>query len=180
MPEIGWSFQVSFLNFHHKQLGVGKSSALFQKTNDHAGGGGGLGHLAIQIGARGMGFRMIGVDMGEKEKLVKDCGAEAFIDLSKYSRDDEGTKKLVEEVKNITGGGAKGVVVCTANNTAYAQGLKFLKFRGVLVCVGVPEHDPVPIASADPATMLVSELKIVGSAVGNRKDAIETLEFAAR
>jgi alcohol dehydrogenase, propanol-preferring len=144
------------------------------------GGGGGLGHLALQIGSRGMGFRMIGIDMGEKEKLVKDCGAEAFIDLSKFSRDDEGTKKLVEEVKNITGGGASGVVVCTASNAAYAQGLSFLKFRGTMVCVGVPEGDPVAIATAYPATMLVSELKIIGSAVGNRKEAIETLEFAAR
>jgi len=144
------------------------------------GGGGGLGHLALQIGSRGMGFRMIGVDMGAKEKLVKDCGAEAFIDLSKYSRDDEGTKKLVDDIKEITGGGAAGVVVCTASNAAYAQGVSFLKFRGCLVCVGVPEGALVPIATANPATMLVSELKIVGSAVGNRKDAIETLKMAAR
>jgi alcohol dehydrogenase, propanol-preferring len=123
---------------------------------------------------------MIGIDMSEKEKLVKDCGAEEFLDLSKYSRDDEGTKKLVEDVKNITGGGAQGVVVCTASNVAYAQGLSFLKFRGCLVCVGVPEGPSVPIATAFPSTMLASELKIVGSAVGNRKDAIETLRLAAR
>ncbi len=127
-----------------------------------------------------MGFRMIGIDMPEKEKLVKDCGAEAFVDLSKFSRDDEGTKKLVEEVKGLTGGGASGVIICTASNQAYAQGLSFLKFRGTLVCVGVPEGPLVPIATANPATMLASELKIVGSAVGNRRDAIETLEFAKR
>jgi len=144
------------------------------------GGGGGLGHLALQIGSRGMGFRMIGIDMGEKEKLVKDSGAEAFLDLSKYSRDDEGTKKLVQDVKDVTGGGASGVVVCTASNAAYAQAVSFLKFRGVLVCVGVPEGPLVPIATANPATMLASELKIVGSAVGNRKDAAETLRLAAR
>jgi alcohol dehydrogenase, propanol-preferring len=143
------------------------------------GAGGGLGHLALQYG-KAMGFRMVGVDMGEKEKMVKDCGGEVFFDLSKYGRDEEGTKKLVEEVKAATGGGVKGAVVCTANNTAYAQALSFLKFRGTLVCVGVPEGKAVPIATADPATMLVSELKIVGSAVGNRKDAIEALEFAAR
>jgi len=145
------------------------------------GAGGGLGHLALQIGARGMGFRMIGIDMGEKERLAKDCGAEVFIDLGKYSRDDDGTKKLAEDVKAATGGvGAAAVVVCTASNAAYAQGLSFLKFRGTLVCVGVPEGKAVPIATADPATMLVSELRIVGSAVGNRKDAIDTLDMAAR
>ncbi len=145
-----------------------------------AGAGGGLGHLALQIGSRGMGFRMLGIDMGEKEKLAKECGVEVFLDLSKYSRDDEGTKKLVEDVKAATGGGASGVVVCTASNAAYAQGLSFLKFRGTLVCVGVPEGAAVPIATANPAAMLVQELKIVGSAVGNRKEALECLEMAAR
>ncbi|EXJ96395.1 alcohol dehydrogenase [Capronia coronata CBS 617.96] len=145
------------------------------------GSGGGLGHLALQIGARGMGFRMIGIDMGEKEQLSRDCGAEVFLDLSNYSRDDDGTNKLVEDVKAATGGfGAAAVVICTASNAAYAQGLKFLRFRGTLVCVGVPEGDPVPIATANPGVILTHELRIVGSAVGNRKDAIDTLAMAAR
>ncbi|RMD44337.1 hypothetical protein DV735_g834, partial [Chaetothyriales sp. CBS 134920] len=147
-----------------------------------AGAGGGLGHLAVQIGARGMGFRMIGIDAGSKEQLVKDCGAEAFFDVTKYSRDDEGAAKLAADVKAVTGraNGAAAVVVCTASNAAYAQALGFLKFNGSLVCVGVPEGTPVPIASAVPATILVNQLKIVGSAVGNRQEAIETLEMAAR
>ena len=128
-----------------------------------------------------MGFRMIGIDMGEKEKLAKECGAEVFIDLSKYSRDAEGTAGIVKAVKDATGGvGAQAVVICTASNAAYAQGLDFLKFNGTMVCVGVPEGDPVPIATANPAKILVSQLRIVGSAVGNRKEAIETLDMAAR
>lgn len=145
-----------------------------------AGAGGGLGHLAVQIGGRGMGFRMLGIDTGEKERLVKECGAEAFIDLSKYSRNAEGTQKLVADVKVITGGGAAGTVVCTSANAAYAQGLAFLRFRGVMVCIGVPEGAAVPIATANPATVLALELKIVGSSVGNRKEAIEVLEMTAR
>lgn len=124
---------------------------------------------------------MLGIDAGEKEKLAKECGAEVFFDVTKYSRDAEGNKKLAEDVKNATGGlGASAVVVCTASNAAYAQALSFLKFNGALVCVGVPEGDPQVIGGADPATMLVSQFKILGSAVGNRKDAIETLEMAAR
>ena len=124
---------------------------------------------------------MIGIDAGEKEQLAKDCGAEVFFDVTKYSRDAEGNKKLAEDVKKATGGlGAAGVVVCTASNAAYAQGLSFLKFGGTLVCVGVPEHEPQPIGGADPASILVQQLRIVGSAVGNRKDAIETLEMASR
>ena len=44
----------------------------------------GQGHLACQIGSRGMALRIIGIDHGSKEQLVKDCGAEVFID-SAYS-----------------------------------------------------------------------------------------------
>lgn len=76
--------------------------------------------------------------------------------------------------------GAAGVVVCTASNAAYGQALQMLRFGGTLVCVGVPEGEPVPIAGADPGSMLVQEKRIVGSAVGNRKDAIETMHMAAR
>ena len=145
------------------------------------GSGGGLGHLALQIGSRGMGYRMIGIDVGEKEKLSKACGAEVFIDISKFSRDGEGSAKLAEEVKKATGGaGAAAVVVCTASNAAYGQGLSFLKFNGTMVCVGIPEGDAQPIANADPAKFIVQQLNIVGSAVGNRKEAIETLEMASR
>ena len=45
-------------------------------NKDPQGSGGGLGHLALQIGSRGMGYRMIGIDVGEKEKLSIECGAE--------------------------------------------------------------------------------------------------------
>lgn len=145
------------------------------------GAGGGLGHLALQIGARGMGFRMIGIDAGEKEQLAKDCGAEAFFDVTKYGRDADGNKQLAADVKAATGGlGAAAVVVCTASNAAYAQALSFLKFYGTVVCVGVPEGEQVPIGGADPGTMLASQFRIVGSAVGDRREAIETLEMASR
>jgi propanol-preferring alcohol dehydrogenase len=46
-----------------------------------------------------MAFRIIGIDHGSKEDLVKECGAEVFIDITKF--DD---KTLPEEVKRVTGG----------------------------------------------------------------------------
>lgn len=46
-----------------------------------------------------MAFRILGIDHGSKEDLVKECGAEAFIDITKF--DD---KSIAEEVKRITGG----------------------------------------------------------------------------
>ncbi|KAJ9640853.1 hypothetical protein H2204_003142 [Knufia peltigerae] len=148
------------------------------------GAGGGLGHLCVQIG-RAMGFRMIGIDSGTKKSLVKDeCGAEGFVDLGDYNNndgDDGGATKMIEDVKLMTGGpGAKAVIVCAASNAAYAQGLRMLKFRGTLVCVGVPEGERVPIESADPGSIAGRELRIVGSAVGTRKDAIDVMELASR
>ena len=97
-----------------------------------------------------MAYRILGIDHGSKEKLVKECGAEAFLDVTKF--DD---KSIAEEVKKITGGyGAASVIVCTASNKAYAQALDFLRFGGTLVCVGMPEGDSQPIAKSFPAAMV--------------------------
>jgi propanol-preferring alcohol dehydrogenase len=96
-----------------------------------------------------MAYRILGIDHGSKEGLVKECGAEAFLDVTKF--DD---KTIAEEVKKITGGyGAAAVIVCTASNKAYAQALNFLRFGGTLVCVGMPEGDSQPIAKSFPAAM---------------------------
>jgi alcohol dehydrogenase, propanol-preferring len=55
-----------------------------------------------------------------------------------------------------------------------------LRFGGTLVCVGMPVNDPVPIATAFPTKIIAKQFKIVGSAVGNRREASEALEMAAR
>ncbi|KAJ5782366.1 hypothetical protein N7457_004140 [Penicillium paradoxum] len=145
-----------------------------------SGAGGGLGHLAVQLASRGMGLRVIGIDHGSKEGLVNDSGAEHFVDITQFPRDDNGDA-LAKHVQSLTEGlGAHAAIVCTAVNGAYAQALPLLRFNGTLVCVGVPENDPQAIATAYPATMISKHLHITGSAVGNRTEAIETMEFAAR
>ena len=55
-----------------------------------------------------------------------------------------------------------------------------MRFGGRVVCVGIPEGDMKPIASANAGVMVGKALQIVGSAVGTRKEAIEAVEFAAR
>lgn len=55
-----------------------------------------------------------------------------------------------------------------------------LRFNGTLVCVGMPEGEQVAIANAFPTTLVQQHYKIVGSAVGNRREAIDTLEMATR
>ena len=140
-----------------------------------SGAGGGLGHIAVQL-AKEMGLRVIGIDHGSKEGFVKECGSEVFLDITKH--DD---KSIVEEVKKTTGGlGVSAAMVCTASNKAYAQAVDFLRFGGTLVCVGVPEGKLEPIASAFPTSVVFKQLTIAGTAVGNRKDAAEVLDFAVR
>lgn len=146
-----------------------------------SGAGGGLGHLAVQIASKGMGYRVIGTDVGEKEKLVKDCGAEAFLDVTKFEKGEKGTQEMAKRIQDLSGGfGAAAALVCTDSNAAYAQALDFLRYNGTLVCLGIPEHDPQPIAKASPGLIVIKQLNIVGSAVGSRKEAVETLEMAAR
>ncbi|GAB1210387.1 hypothetical protein APSETT445_009179 [Aspergillus pseudonomiae] len=145
-----------------------------------SGAGGGLGHLATQIGSRGLGFRIIGVDHGSKADLVKENGAEAFVDITQFPKDDNGAA-IAEHVKSLTNGhGAHAVIVCTASNIAYAQAIPMLRFNGSLICVGVPEGDLVPIATASPGPLVLKQISIEGSAVGNRRDALEVLDFVAR
>ena len=79
------------------------------------GSGGGHGHLACQIAARGMGMRVIGVDHPSKKELTMDSGAEHFIDHTS-------SKDVGADVKALTGGlGAEAVLVLTAANAAYGR-----------------------------------------------------------
>lgn len=128
----------------------------------------------VQYSARGIGHRVIGIDHSSKKDLVLDSGAEHFIPV-------DGTESLADAVKSLTGGhGAHAVVVCTAHQGAYDESVNLLRFGGRVVCVGIPEGDMKPIASANAGVMVGKALQIVGSAVGTRKEAIEAVEFAAR
>ncbi|KAF4313121.1 Alcohol dehydrogenase superfamily zinc-containing [Botryosphaeria dothidea] len=138
------------------------------------GAGGGLGHIAAQLGSRGMGYRIIGVDSPSKEDLVRGSGAEHFLPHTLG-------KDLPGRIKDLTDGlGASAVIVLTAANSAYAQAVELLREGGTLVCVGIPEGAAVPIAGAMPQFLVAKALKIVGVAVGDRREAIETMDFARR
>lgn len=68
----------------------------------------------------------------------------------------------------------------TSTLTYLNSGMGLLKFGGTLVCVGIPEGKLAAISTAFPQVLIAKEQSIVGIAVGDRKDAIETLDFAAR
>lgn len=137
------------------------------------GAGGGLGHIACQIASKGMAMRVIGIDADAKKDLVMESGAEHFIGLS----EGDTAAKVLE----LTGGlGVSAALVLTAANGAYASAPDMLKFGGRLVCVGLPEGDMKPIATAFPQILIAKAQSIVGVAVGNRQEALETLELASR
>lgn len=137
------------------------------------GAGGGLGHLAVQIASKGMAMRVIGVDADAKKDLVLKSGAEHFVGLS--------VGDTAKEVLKLTGGlGVQACLVLTASNAAYASAPQMIKFGGRVVCVGLPEGDMKPIATAFPQALIGRAQSIVGVAVGDRKEAIEVLHMARR
>jgi propanol-preferring alcohol dehydrogenase len=141
-----------------------------------SGAGGGLGHIGVQIAARGLGLRVIGIDHWSKEHVVMDSGAASFINTT-----ERDSASITAEVKRLTNNlGSHAAIVCTSSNEAYAQSLSFLRFGGTLVCVGVPEGASVPIGSAKPSHLILSQLNITAVSVGNKKDAQAVLEMAAR
>ena len=141
-----------------------------------SGAEGGLGHIATQLASRGIALRVIGIDAPSKKDVVIACGPEHYIDMTAH--DD---RSIAEEVFKITGGlGASAVLVCTSSNRAYAQAQDFIRFNGTLVCVDMPEGPPKPIAKSFPQALVFKQANIAAVAVGTRKDAIETLGFAAR
>jgi propanol-preferring alcohol dehydrogenase len=122
-----------------------------------AGAGGGLGHLGIQY-AKALGTKVLALDTGGKEKLCCSLGADEFVDFTKFKDD----ASLEAEIKKLTGGGARTVLMCSSSTKAYDQAVGWLGFRGTLVCLGVPEGNRVPIGGAIVQPMIAKELTIFG------------------
>jgi alcohol dehydrogenase, propanol-preferring len=128
-----------------------------------------------------------GVDVDGKEWFVRQLGAEAFFNITSYRTNTytifyEANSKLAADVRAVTpdGQGAAAVLVCVDDNDAYSQAMGFLRFGGTLICVGLPGGDPVQIPGATPAELVFQEKKIVGSLMGDRRDAVQVLDMAAR
>ncbi|CEL54281.1 alcohol dehydrogenase [Rhizoctonia solani AG-1 IB] len=137
-----------------------------------SGAGGGLGHLAIQYAISGFGLRVIALDTGdEKKKLCSTLGAESFIDF-KSSPD------VIAEIKKVADGlGPHAAIVASASSAGYDQALQYLRPGGTLVAVGLP---PGAKIEADVFWTVVRSITVKGSYVGNREDARQALDIAAR
>ncbi len=107
----------------------------------------------------------------EKQELVTRLGAEKWVDFRE-------TKDLVKDIIAATDGlGAHAAVVTAATGAAYAQAVDYLRMGGTLMVVGLPAKANL---SADIFFTVVKSISILGSYVGNRQDAREALDIAAR
>ncbi|KAI0052104.1 GroES-like protein [Auriscalpium vulgare] len=135
------------------------------------GAGGGLGHLAVQY-AKAMGLRVVAIDTGaDKKELCLKLGAEVWIDFKE-------SKDIVKDIKDATGGfGAHAAVVTTASSSGYEQAIEYLREGGKLMAVGLPGEAKL---NASIFFTVFKSISILGSYVGNRQDAREAVDIAAR
>ncbi|GAA5919329.1 hypothetical protein JCM1841_004341 [Sporobolomyces salmonicolor] len=139
-----------------------------------AGAGGGLGHLAVQY-ASAIGLRVVAIDTGaDKKKLCASYGADKFIDFKEHND----PASLIDAIKKVCDGvGPHAAVIAAAGASAYEQALEYIRPSGTLVAVGLP---PDTYIKANVFWTVLRNVRIVGSYVGNRQDAVEALDFAAR
>lgn len=141
-----------------------------------SGGGGGVGAFVVAFG-KAMGYRVIAVDAGaEKGRYALAEGADHYVDIMspEVVRTGSGTA-----VKKLTGGvGVSAVIACAGVGGAYQSAMEMLAPFGTLMCVGIPPPDQV--MSIHPLQFISMGYKIMGSAVGTRKDTLEALEFVKR
>lgn len=157
------------------------------------GAGGGLGHLAgtcslcllyvitcltdltiprsVQY-AVAQGALVIGVDGGSaKGDFVRSIGASEYIDFTT-------TPDLVQEVIQITNGGANAVIVSAGSVKAFVQAADMLKVGGTLSCIGIPPQKgfiETPISS-----IVIKGLHITGNLVGSLKECLEAVDLVRR
>ncbi|WP_223177787.1 alcohol dehydrogenase AdhP [Pseudoalteromonas fuliginea] len=131
-------------------------------------GCGGLGHLAIQY-AKAMGLKVCAVDIDDtKLEHAISLGADAAVNAKKANAADT--------VKEITQGGAHGVLITAPSLPAFEQGVNMTRKHGTCVLVGLPPGEfPTPLFD-----VVANCITIKGSFVGNRKDMAEALAFAAQ
>ncbi|EXJ56186.1 hypothetical protein A1O7_09117 [Cladophialophora yegresii CBS 114405] len=136
-----------------------------------SGAGGGVGALGVQF-AKSMGYRVIAVDLGDADRKREYClklGAEAYFDAKEVN---------AAKIQSLTGDGAAAVLVMANTGKAYQAALEFVAPLGTVVCVGIPAREDK--VSFHPTLGINNGVRIIGSAVGTRKDIWEAIEFVQR
>jgi alcohol dehydrogenase, propanol-preferring len=142
---------------HQTKIVPGQRLAVF--------GVGGLGQVAVQIGAC-LEAEVTAVDVSD-EKLATAKALGAFRTLNASATN------VVKEFRSI--GGAHIAIVTSAAKAAYDTAFSCLRSRGTLLVVGLPSEN----ICFPPIMMAAGEVHIQASAVGTRKDLREVLVMAS-
>lgn len=133
------------------------------------GGGGGLGHLAIQY-AKAMGFQVIAIDIGhEKLNFCKSLGANFAIDATDLDA-------VAQNMKASDGLGSHATICFATNPISFKMSIDVARRKGVVVAVGLPVGS-FPCSVFD---IVLKGITIKGSTVGTRADCQEALAFGAK
>ena len=126
---------------------------------------GGLGHIALQSLYNLCAARVIAVDPSPTaQELARELGAEHVVG-----------EDAVEEVRELTQGGAHVVLDFVGEGGVKKQAVQMLRRGGTHVIVGYGGMVEVPAID-----MIFSELSIVGSLVGNYTELSELMELNAQ
>ena len=129
-------------------------------------GVGGLGHIALQCLHELCGTRTIAVDSSPAARdLAKNLGAHHVLDSG---------PDVVDEVKELTGGGAHAVIDFVAELGAEQLCWQMLRRGGTHFVVGYGGKIEVPTLH-----MIINEISISGSLVGNYMELVELMELNA-
>ncbi|RVX75024.1 hypothetical protein B0A52_01301 [Exophiala mesophila] len=135
-----------------------------------SGAGGGLGHLGVQFAAK-MGIRIIGIDSGDKKDFCLSLGVDHFIDF-------QVCQDIPAEVAQVTGRGAKGVLVPVGTPSSYQQATRMLCPGGTLVCIGLPPGSfTLPLQLIE---IISGGYTVTGVNASSLRHIQETLDFAAQ
>ena len=129
-------------------------------------GVGGLGHIALQSVHALCATRTIAVDRSESaRRLATELGAHHVLD---------GGPTVVEEVKELTRGGAHAVLDFVGELGAEQEAWRMLRQGGTDFVVGYGGKIEVPTVH-----MVISEIAVAGSLVGNYMELVELMELNA-
>ncbi|KAL1845533.1 alcohol dehydrogenase [Diaporthe australafricana] len=127
------------------------------------GAAGGVGSLALQYGKHS-GYKVVAVDSEKKRHHCETLGAK-FVAY-------EDAKNIVRRVMEITGGGAKGTVVCSANPasySSYSQAIEYSAIGATVVSIG-----PSTI-HLHTGQLIQKGIKLVAQRNGTKKDITDAL-----
>jgi propanol-preferring alcohol dehydrogenase len=141
----------------HAKIQPGQRLAVF--------GVGGLGQLAVQIGA-GLGAAVTAIDVSD-EKLAHATALGASATLNAKTAD------VAKELRRARG--VHAAIVTSAAKAAYDTAFLCVRPTGILLVVGLPAES----ICFPPISMAASEVRIQASSVGTRQDLRAVLAMAA-